>query len=108
MTRPSRPPTISRTVSRVRVMPRRPGARRRPYRPGGNTGAAASVEVMVIRKCRWGWAQLVPVGSAGQGGAGPAQWTGSLSQQRGRGEPVGEQLRLMAVHAHPDDESSKG
>ena len=25
-----------------------------------------------------------------------------------RGEPVGERLRLMAVHAHPDDESSKG
>jgi mycothiol S-conjugate amidase len=24
------------------------------------------------------------------------------------GEPVGERLRLMAVHAHPDDESSKG
>src|SRR5256886_9580227 len=25
-----------------------------------------------------------------------------------RGLGVGEQLRLMAVHAHPDDESSKG
>jgi mycothiol S-conjugate amidase len=24
------------------------------------------------------------------------------------GDPLGEQLRLMAVHAHPDDESSKG
>src|SRR5262245_37264984 len=26
----------------------------------------------------------------------------------GRGVLVAEQLRLMAVHAHPDDESSKG
>jgi len=25
-----------------------------------------------------------------------------------RESSVGEQLRLMAVHAHPDDESSKG
>jgi mycothiol S-conjugate amidase len=31
-----------------------------------------------------------------------------LFQQQRRGEPVGEQLRLMTVHAHPDDESSKG
>jgi LmbE family N-acetylglucosaminyl deacetylase len=39
----------------------------------------------------------------------PSRWPGPYQQVTDRGSiPLAEQLRLMAVHAHPDDESSKG
>src|SRR5205814_8861157 len=47
------------------------------------------------------WVRRPVVQEAGNNGS-------FIVSARVRGEPVGERLRLMTVHAHPDDESSKG
>src|SRR5215211_1244416 len=96
----------------------RRGERRRPYRPGGNVGAATALLPGVGCGCRSVGAIRNNPGSAAAGAAhrcSPS--TGRLARavsaevppgpQRGE-HRVSEQLRLMAVHAHPDDESSKG
>src|SRR5690606_23059337 len=75
---------------------KRRGFRRRPYRPGGNIGDGWSVVACVSVTA------VFSVGCIGKNGRVPGY--------EGEAEvgPVAERLRLMAVHAHPDDESSKG
>src|SRR6266700_1944606 len=72
---------------------------------GGDPGAARTgpAGTPVRRAC---WSRCVVLAEGCRTGA--QEWSGSMMSGDARELGVGEQLRLMAVHAHPDDESSKG